>query len=163
MEISTKQQVIDITKLKEPELTILENARNKIEEMRREVVFNGSHEFFKALPLKDGNQCVYFIEIQTPNGLSFVKIGKAIDVKKRLNSMQSGNPFQMIAAYYFAVKEDVVFNVEGLLHAKFRHLRYRGEWFWCQKEILDWILEHIEANKKVIMFYPRIEKGDAFG
>lgn len=62
-----------------------------------------------------------------------VKIGITNDLKKRLHSMQSGSPCDLVMLAHFpGSRED-----EQELHHRFRELRSHGEWFRDTKEIRE--------------------------
>jgi hypothetical protein len=53
----------------------------------------------------------------------FLKIGVSNNVKGRLATIRTGNPFEV---KLIAVSDQ---NIESMMHLKFEHLRARGEWF----------------------------------
>jgi hypothetical protein len=57
----------------------------------------------------------------------FVKIGIACDVKNRLKTLQTGNPYPLTLIDSFEFDDAV--RVESVLHRKYDHARMRGEWF----------------------------------
>lgn len=62
----------------------------------------------------------------------WVKIGKAKNIAKRMGHLQVGHPVPLrLVAVMTAGME-----YEGLLHARFRHLRSCGEWFRLTDELL---------------------------
>lgn len=71
---------------------------------------------------------IYFLECG-----DFIKIGWSQNAKARINSIQHTIPFdiRVLCISY----GDVTF--EKSLHAKFAHLRFRGEWFRKSQEIYD--------------------------
>lgn len=66
-----------------------------------------------------------------------IKIGKASDVKKRLQSLQTSSSEKL--TILGVVSGEV--GLEHRLHNKFDHGRIRGEWFARTKELLDFILK----------------------
>lgn len=77
---------------------------------------------------KDNSTNTYFIT----DG-EFVKIGITKNPKLRLAYIQSHYPkiVEIIAIFPY--------NVEKILHNKFKHLRVNGEWFKLNKEIADYL------------------------
>jgi hypothetical protein len=65
----------------------------------------------------------------------YVKIGFASFPALRLYALQSGSPVQL-APLYLAIgtKAD-----EAALHARFAGRRVRGEWFWLNGSVRDWL------------------------
>lgn len=91
---------------------------------------------------------IYFI--QAVNG-GHIKIGYATDVKKRLETLQVGNPFEL----------RVIGTIEGdmktkfRIHKRFEQYRYRNEWFEpsvncfvLSKTFIGSILEACSRRKK---------------
>ena len=69
---------------------------------------------------------IYFIL----SGDTHVKIGYSANMDIRLAALQSANPFEL--KLYRMVEGTVA--KERELHARFKHLRVRGEWFlWCDE------------------------------
>lgn len=75
---------------------------------------------------------VYYVR-----GGDFVKIGVAVDVKKRLASLQTSNAVKLNLLMF----TNVSIKLERELHAKFAHLREHGEWFRYDPEIERHIYE----------------------
>lgn len=75
-----------------------------------------------------GTQKTYFIRCQ-----NFVKIGIARDPEARRDNMQTGNPFLLTVVHV------IEGNCEADLHRKFFKHRVRGEWFWNEGELRDWL------------------------
>lgn len=70
----------------------------------------------------------YVYIIYDPSGLC--KIGKANNVKKRLSTLQIGNPRKLLVYYKFTCKSPSRSNLlEKLSHAKLAPFRLSGEWF----------------------------------
>ena len=69
---------------------------------------------------------IYFIL----SGESHVKIGYSANMDLRLAALQGANPMEL--KLYRMVEGTMA--KERELHAKFKHLRIRGEWFlWCEE------------------------------
>ena len=62
----------------------------------------------------------------------WVKIGKARDITKRMFDLQTGHPVPLRLIAVLSTN----MSFEGLLHARFRHLRGSGEWFRLTDELL---------------------------
>jgi hypothetical protein len=80
---------------------------------------------------------VYYIRCGGAGGL--IKIGKAVDPRKRLSQLQtgSGETLSLLAV------EPGGLDVERQRHRQFRAYRVRGEWFRADPALI----EHIEALK----------------
>jgi len=77
------------------------------------------------------HEIVYFIADEHNR----VKIGKAIDVQKRLSMIQADNADE-VKLLATEPNED---GREKKLHNKFSHLHIRGEWYRGSKELMDYI------------------------
>jgi Meiotically Up-regulated Gene 113 (MUG113) protein len=89
---------------------------------------------------------VYFIT--TMPDMEYVKIGVAEFVNNRLAGLQTASPFELRIVGYdkFGDRND-----EGRLHARFGHLRIKGEWFRFTEEIRDYIRDsQIEVTGEII-------------
>jgi hypothetical protein len=65
----------------------------------------------------------------------YYKIGSSRDgVEKRLNGMQTGNPYELLIVAKYCVTDYL--QAEALLHKYFKDKRVRGEWFKLDKEDL---------------------------
>lgn len=85
---------------------------------------------------KHGNKShvkTYLIK-DTETGL--IKIGKAIDVNNRLQSLQCGSASKLKIIHVIDA------NIEQKLHYKFAHKRVRGEWFSVE---LGEVVSHVES------------------
>ena len=70
---------------------------------------------------------VYFIRAGI-NGP--IKIGKAVDIKKRIDQMQTGNHLDLILVGKIPFdSESMALSIERHLHYILRDKRIRGEWF----------------------------------
>ena len=74
---------------------------------------------------------IYFL--RDPDGA--IKIGKAVDVKKRIQSLQGGNPRQLTTLLVVQAPRRLEFE----LHRRFKASRLQGEWFASSPELLDCI------------------------
>lgn len=102
---------------------------------------------------------VYFIRcLETP----FVKIGKARDVEKRLDELQTGCPQELsIMMKINCVSDLAAFDIERKMHKSFSFYKYRSEWFQIsggefQKIIAQIDIDNLEVTlcefkKKFIM------------
>lgn len=69
---------------------------------------------------------VYFII----DGHGHIKIGKADDTYKRLNELQTGNPYKLsILLTVMMTSVNDAFSLEQELHQLFKDYRLEGEWF----------------------------------
>lgn len=75
---------------------------------------------------------VYFIATEDDK---FVKIGKALSVIKRLETLQCGCPYRLKCIALFSGYS----LVESYLHRTYKHLKKRGEWFILNDEIISMI------------------------
>ena len=67
-----------------------------------------------------GNGHVYFIKLA-----EFVKIGWALNARERLETLQTGSPYELaLAGAFYGTMGD-----EKQLHSRFGSDRVRGEWF----------------------------------
>ena len=80
--------------------------------------------------------CVYFIQ---PKIGGRIKIGNAKHPLGRLDVIQLGCPIEL---HIIGVIKDASYVAEQSLHHKFRHLRWRGEWFEPGPELMDYIKEN---------------------
>lgn len=83
----------------------------------------------KATPLRQYSnlkQGTYFVACKEA---SAVKIGLAVDLKRRLFTLQAGNPFVLQILLFLP------FNTERKLHKRFSHLAIGREWFTLSDEI----------------------------
>lgn len=81
---------------------------------------------------------VYFIS----DG-AFIKIGKAVDVNKRLATLQSGNPRPLKVEAYVGGG----YRLETIYHRRFSSLRVNNEWFRFDEEIVSEI-HRLKQGKK---------------
>lgn len=85
----------------------------------------------------DNPYYVYFIT----DGTNAVKIGVAKDVKKRLGSIQTGNPRKVSVLYLIKCdSEKEAYVIENGLHRIYSEYRLEGEWFLINDKIQhnDW-------------------------
>ena len=75
----------------------------------------------------------YFIRCQ-----SFIKIGKTSDIRKRLISLQTGNPFEITLIGYLNGDK------EKQIHELFFEFHHKNEWFYLSQEIIDYVGENCE-------------------
>jgi len=88
-----------------------------------------------------GPHCVYFIAIN-----EFVKIGYTGSLRRRLWQMQSLSPYPIELLHSIPGDEFL----EEYLHAKFSHLRHRGEWFLRDAELIDFIARHMNEPETAL-------------
>lgn len=80
--------------------------------------------------------CVYFLEAD-----NLIKIGVTGNVKSRVSSLQTGCPSEV--KLIKTVRGGPA--TEKRIHARFNHLRVRGEWFEKTEELISYI-ERLEAT-----------------
>jgi len=80
-------------------------------------------------PGRTGAAIVYFL--QGSNG--FIKIGRAINVNKRIQSLSSGSPVELKLLAITKVHK------EFEIHRMFKESRSRGEWFKPSPELITFI------------------------
>lgn len=93
---------------------------------------------------------VYILGIKThPNYdvITHVKIGRTKDLKSRVRSLQTSNPFKIIklAVFNLNTTPDGI-TTEKYLHEKFKKFRITGEWFTYAPVIHKWLLNIIAAT-----------------
>jgi hypothetical protein len=103
---------------------------------------------FKKIRPRNNNGGVYFISCR-----KYVKIGVSKNIKKRLFDLQASNPYKLILVKFFKTSD--CFNLENILHKKFKHLREKGEWFRYTEEIKQFLslnipIEEIIKNNEEI-------------
>lgn len=81
----------------------------------------------------------YIIESQ-----GYHKIGKAVDVLKRINGYKTHNPV-------FKIILILGFDCERYLHRKFLNKRFRGEWFTLNDIDIAWIESSKDVIEKIII------------
>lgn len=74
---------------------------------------------------------IYFIQSEIGGP---IKIGKAHDVRSRIEEFQKGCPFELKILH---ILKNVSSSIEGKLHKKYKNYRIRGEWF--AEEILEFL------------------------
>ena len=60
---------------------------------------------------------------------SYVKIGIATDIKRRMRNLTTANPFDLVLLLYRGVPTSEAAWVERDIHARLSGFRHRGEWF----------------------------------
>lgn len=75
-----------------------------------------------------------------------IKIGRAIDVARRMEMLQTGCPYVL---QLLGTLDDEEFP-EHELHARFADLRLRGEWFHPAKSLLDFIERRGRAPERPV-------------
>ena len=87
---------------------------------------------------KDTRGLVYFAHCPSANA---VKIGYTANRKgaeNRVASLQSGNPMRIVLVGSIACSSKYL---ETFLHKRFDHLHLRGEWFFLDQELTDYLHE----------------------
>jgi hypothetical protein len=74
-----------------------------------------------------------------------IKIGWSKQIVKRISSLQSssGRKLEVLATFAGGQYQ------ERMLHHRFEHLRFQGEWFWIDDEIIDFIKFLGEASRLI--------------
>ena len=67
---------------------------------------------------------------------NYYKIGTASSLKTRLNTIQTGNPYEVKVVTYSDYLSNA-YKVEARLHTAFKHKHVRGEWFALDSEDID--------------------------
>jgi hypothetical protein len=83
---------------------------------------------------------VYFMQVE-PEGP--IKIGIAVSVQSRLDSIQSASPYPISV---IGIIPHGGIKLERELHRQFKDARLRGEWFWPTPELLLWIENHAKES-----------------
>tara|TARA_Y100000361_G_C11161446_1_gene347661 strand:- start:6437 stop:6835 length:399 start_codon:yes stop_codon:yes gene_type:complete len=84
---------------------------------------------------------------------SYIKIGKANDIDRRIRELQTGNPKKLEILHVFECDEGEANTLEKQIHSDFACLRVHGEWF--SMRILDFlnpkkgILSMIDAKGRI--------------
>ena len=85
------------------------------------------------------------------DGTGAIKIGKANDVGKRINMLQTGNPRKLVVLFRFVLRKTSIVDdrfLESFLHEKYAEYRIeKTEWFnaacvWdlMAEQLFDWVL-----------------------
>lgn len=81
-------------------------------------------------------------------GFEYIKIGTALDIKKRMSNIQSGCPFGLSS--WLAIPTPLARNIERGLHHAFSDYNLRGEWFHLPNNQLDLLMGFFnQANAQV--------------
>lgn len=103
------------------------------------------HRLIKSEPgfnLAD-SQMVYFVQAKTEDAP--IKIGITWDLAHRIGNLRTASPYEIELLGTVLGGKDR----ERAIHARFAHLRIRGEWFRSEPELLEFIeatLSHREAS-----------------
>lgn len=86
---------------------------------------------------KEKRGFVYFIYAPELNklGPSLIKIGKAAIVQRRIQQLQTGNPFPL--QIHCTIETNFPVKLESFLHRHYKKSRYRNEWFQINIADLD--------------------------
>jgi hypothetical protein len=80
-------------------------------------------------------------------GGDFVKIGVATNLKKRLDILRTGSPFELIVLGTFSVADkEAACDLELSLHHMFLAHHVRGEWFHHCPEIDDFVALYADTK-----------------
>ncbi len=87
---------------------------------------------------------VYIMECQSP-GFKPLKIGIAVNPRKRIEELQTGCPWDIKLKMVIPMpSRKAASNLESFLHRKFRKSNMNGEWFHPKKVNIKLALEHYE-------------------
>ena len=84
------------------------------------------------------NGTVYFIHME--NNLKMFKIGYSTNLKKRVESLQIGNPYLLCV---YTTIDNVSRKKETQLHHFFSKKHIRGEWFAITPDMIDFVCNHM--------------------
>lgn len=104
----------------------------------------------KAISLtEDVKTTISFIYFIFNRDSQAIKIGRAIDVQKRLKSLQTSSPVSLEVLKVVPVESlKKAQEIEIYLHRKFDHLRLSGEWFKADSLLKDYIASCDESLLK---------------
>lgn len=73
---------------------------------------------------------VYFVQEVKVSKSAPVKVGVTCDIKRRMRTMQTGNPRELkLVVLLGPMERNEAFEYEKQLHGTFNYMRLRGEWF----------------------------------
>jgi hypothetical protein len=97
---------------------------------------------------------IYIIKVDESKTRSFIKIGYTNNLKKRLSSIQIGNPRKIELINLLVVKKEEAREVEKTLHRSIETHWLNGEWFTygqSQKLILEAQITNLQKAGKVAL------------
>lgn len=89
---------------------------------------------------------IYFISSKSPTESKCVKIGTSTDPVKRLNELQTGNPYKLKLLGVLPGS----FMTEKALHEAFSDYKLEGEWFKFKGRLKDSIMALSDTGRKHI-------------
>lgn len=92
--------------------------------------FNDNVDLLNGKLKTDSDDDLYFIESD-----KFIKIGRAVDVNRRLSTLQTDNADNLRILFVKHGSGDQ----ELAIHRLFKYIRVNGEWFEKHKDIYDYI------------------------
>lgn len=98
--------------------------------------------FDKAFHVSKKSGFVYVINM---DGTNFYKIGTSINVEKRIGSIKTNNPFDIIVI--FKIHVNGCFAVEKSIHQTFIDKKHRGEWYKLSEVDIHYIKEFCASVK----------------
>ena len=98
---------------------------------------------------------IYLLSEETDK---YLKIGIATNVIKRLSSIQTGNPYNISILYNVCVLN--MRNAEKAFHKKFKHLKYKNEWFLKDESIITAFKTFSENTKETPVYRPHTASVD---
>lgn len=102
----------------------------------------GVENAYKAIQsIIDDLKYLYIIK---PKGLSYYKIGVAVDVDKRMKSLQTGCPAELHCIYKKEFNKTI--KLERMIHKKYKNKNTYGEWFKFNKQELEELINTLEKT-----------------
>lgn len=95
---------------------------------------------------------IYFIE-----GGNYTKIGVSDNPKKRLNELQTGNPFDLKIKFL----TDGEYEKESRIHKALSLYRVKGEWFYLKQEWNDELINFIIEQSELMSLKNKTSKSKA--
>lgn len=137
------------------ELEFYSQARNISPILKFENVLNKSklankNNIYFSLKYQNSSQkLIYFVRAE---GTDYVKIGETTNIDKRIQSLQTGNPNNLIL--------EIVTNVdnEKSIHEALSEYHHNNEWFLINDESMNRIKKDLKENYNVIPYEDIIDK-----
>ena len=106
--------------------------------LRPDIVTRSREQDMHWLPRRS----VYFAQMGAAGP---IKIGMAREPAKRIDTIQSGNPYPLTVLLTVAPAWTSTRDLERRLHHLFSNNRMRGEWFESTADLI-WTIEMLESN-----------------
>lgn len=95
-----------------------------------------------------------YVYVITDDSESGVKIGVTNDLRKRLSTVQTGNPKKLrIAASFAMANRDIAEKAEEIAHNSLSKFAKRGEWFGCPPCVAQMEIESILSRDDIKDMY----------